>query len=149
MSNFEIALIILAALIPVIALFMVLPKIKIKFKKKEKKVEPLKTLVDIKSEESKEEHKIEEKQSEVKNYNVTNDISTDEFKAYLNRRKEISRPKRIDLPQGFIDRTMPYSRRRNKPQKPKTIAEEIQNLSPQAKALIISGALDRKYFDNN
>jgi hypothetical protein len=56
----------------------------------------------------------------------------------------------MELPKDFIDRTMPYipRKRRIKNDKPKNLTEEIQNLSPELKALIIAGVLDPKNFDN-
>lgn len=150
MSYFEIASIILACAVPVVSLVMVLPKIKLKFKKKEKKekkVEPVKTMADIKKEEHKEEVVLE-KPKEVKNPVMANEISDDDFKTYLSRRKAISKPSRIDLPDDYVDRTTPYMPRRiRKQEKPKNIKEEIQNLSPKLKAMLIAGVLDKKDYD--
>jgi hypothetical protein len=36
---------------------------------------------------------------------------------------------------------------RKKQEKPQTVAEEIRSLSPELKALIITGVLDKKDFD--
>ncbi len=151
MSNFEIALIVMACAVPVVALLMVLPKIKLKVKKKEKKekeVESTKTLADVKKEEPKEEVALE-KPKEAKNPVMANEISDDDFKTYLSRRKPISKPSRIDLPDDYVDRTTPYMPRRISKQenKPKNIKEEIQNLSPKLKAMLIAGVLDKKDLD--
>ena len=148
MSKFEIILIIIACAIPIISLLMVLPK---KFKNKKKEVEkPTKTQEELKKEEQKaEEVKPKEvKKEEKKNLSFDNDVSTDEFKSYLDLKKDITKPKRIELPEGFKDMTSPYRPRRiRKEKKPENIVEEIQSLSPELKALIFSGALDRKSFD--
>lgn len=149
MSKFEIILIIIACAIPVISLLMVLPK-KIKSKKKEVE-QPTKTYEELKKEEQKaEEVKPQEvKKEEKNNLSFDSDISTDEFKSYLDRKKDITKPKRIELPEGFKDMTSPYRPRRRvrMEKKPENIVEEIQSLSPELKALIFSGALDRKSFD--
>ncbi len=144
MSNFEIFLIVMLCAIPFIALLFVLPK-KLKKEKAAEKVET-KTLKDIKQEEAKavvEETRVEPKKV------ASSEISTDDFKSYLKHREPTSKPSRVELPKDFRDMTMPYRpRRREKKEKPKTIGEEIQSLSPELKALMISGFLDRKNFDN-
>lgn len=154
MFNFETIIIILACSVPVVALFFVLPKIKKKEKRKEEK--PTKTYEEIKKEEAKpesnqEEMKIEKpKAQKVETAFAQNDFSPEDFRGYLNRKqKTITRPTRVDLPEGFVDRTEPYlpRRRRREEEKPKTVAEEIRSLSPELKALIFTGALDKKNFD--
>lgn len=150
MSNFEILLIVLVCIVPVVSLLMVLPKIKLKFKKKEKKVQPeTKTYAEIKAEDKANEPKIEEKPKEMKKFVSSGEISTDDFRSYLNKRKPTSKPSRLSLPADFKDRTMPYEprRRRMVNKKPQSVAEEIQNLSPELKAMIIAGVLDKKDFD--
>ena len=150
MSKFEIFLIVTACAAPVLALLMVLPKIKIKFKKKEKKAKiETKSYAELKAEEKPIEPKVEEKPKEVKKFMSSDEISTDDFKSYLNKRKSATRPSRLDMPDDFIDRTMPYTprRRRRTEEKPKTVAEEIKNLSPELKALLLTGAFDKKNYD--
>ena len=148
MSNFEVFIIVMVCVVPVLALLMVLPKIKIKFKKKEKKANvETKTYAEIKVEEKPIEPNVEEKPKEVKKPVLSSEISTEDFKSYFNRRKPTSKPSRLDLPADFKDRTMPYTpRRRMENKKPKSVAEEIQNLSPELKALIITGVLDKKDY---
>jgi len=144
MSNFEIFLIVMLCATPFIALLFVLPK-KLKKEKAAEKVET-KTLKDIKQEEPK--PVVEEKKIEPKKV-ASSEISTDDFKSYLKRREPTSKPNRVELPKDFKDMTLPYRpRRRVKNEKPKTIGEEIQSLSPELKALMITGILDRKNFDN-
>ncbi len=148
MLNFETFLIVMVCAVPFIALLMVLPKKIKKAKEKNKKPAAIKTLEEIK----KEERIIEPKEiePEKKEYIPKSEISTDEFKSYLQKRKPTSRPSRVELPKGFNDMTMPYipRRRAKRDNKPKSLTEEIQNLSPELKALIIAGVLDPKNFDN-
>ena len=148
MSNFEIFLIVMVCAVPFIALLMVLPKKIKKAKEKNKKSVDIKTLEDLKKEEKKEEPV--ENKPEVKKHVAKSEISTDDFKKYLQRRKPISKPSRMELPKDFVDRTIPYTprRRRIKNDRPNNLTEEIQNLSPELKALIIAGVLDPKNFDN-
>ncbi len=148
MSKFEIFLIALLCAIPVIALIMVFPKIK--FKKKIKKVkEPIKTLADFKEEEKPKEPVVQEGPKEIQKPIVSNEISTDDFQNYIERKKQdISKPKRIELPSDFKDMSMPYMpRRRSRSQKPKNVAEEIKSLSPELKAMLIAGVLDKRDYD--
>lgn len=145
MSNFEIILIVLACAVPVVALLFVLPK----FKKREKKKveETTKTLADLKQEEKKPEIV---KETPVKKEVVQDDISSSDVQSYIDfKKKNLSKPKRVEMPKDFKDVTMPYMPRRRPHQdtKPKNVAEEIQNLSPELKVLIISGVLGPKNFD--
>lgn len=148
MLNFETLLIILACAVPVVALLFVLPK----FKKKEKKPSaPVKTLEEVKKEEAKVEVKPEPlKGNRVESSFAKTQFDSDDFKNYINyKQNSVSKPSRVDLPKDYIDRTEPYMPRRRKraEEKPKTVAEEICSLSPELKALIFTGALDKKYFD--
>lgn len=145
MSNFEIFLIVMVCAVPVLALLFVLPK----FKKKEKKakaIELSKTYSEIKSEE-KVEPKKETPKEAISKY-VNNHISPDEFKSYL-KDKKTTKPSRIEFPADFKDRTMPYTPRRNMManKKPNSVAEEIRSLSPELKAMLIAGILDKKDYD--
>ena len=134
-------------MVPVLALLFVLPK----FKKKQKKTkEPVQTksYEEIKKEETSVVSD-EPQQKKIRPIETSN-LTSDDFKGYLKERQNgMSRPKRAELPQDFIDRTEDYfpRRRRIKAEKPKTLAEEIKSLSPELKALILSGALDPKDFD--
>lgn len=149
MSRFEIFIIAMFCAIPVIALIAVFPKIK--FKKKAKKtVEPTKTYSEIKQEEKHAEQIVEEvKPKEVKMPIMSDEISSDDFRSYLEqKKKDVSKPKRIELPSDFKDMSMPFApRRRVRNQKPKNISEEIQSLSPELKAMLIAGVLDKKDYD--
>ena len=147
MSRIEIFLVALVCAVPLVAFILMAPKLK----KKEKKVETVKTLAEVKEEEKElkpkvEEDKLEEKQIKT----ISNEISTDEFEDYIARKKQnITKPQRIELPKDFVDRTSPYLPRRRdmRDQKPKNVAEEIKSLSPELKALIIAGVLDKKDYD--
>ena len=150
MSNFEIVLIFLAGTIPIVTFLFVFKK----FKKKEKKeTTPTKTYEEMKKEEQEqnkpvEEVKVEEKKVE-KSAFPNNDFTAEDFKGYLNhKQKHISKPSRVDLPKDFVDTTLPYSRRRRRmEEKTKSVAEEINSLSPELKVLIIAGVLDKKNYD--
>ena len=146
MSNFEIFLIVAMCLVPVVSLITFLPKKLKGLKKKNPEKEKVKTLEELKQEEQPKEIKEVKKEA---NLNASsNEISTDDFKDYLKRRKPTSRPKRMELPPGFLDRTSPYARmnlRNNK--KPQSVSEEFKSLSPKLKSLIISGVLAPKDFD--
>ena len=154
MSNFEIFIIVVLCFVPILAFVMLLPKLKLKFnfKKKEKstktKMEPI---AEIKTEEKPKETKVEETPKEVKPVISSNEISTEDFSGYLNKRKPVTKPQKVELPEGFVDRTMPYipQRRMSDIKKPKTIAEEIESLSPELKAIIVAGVLDKKDYDED
>lgn len=150
MLNFETLLIVMACSVPAVALLLVLPKLKKKEKKQAEKIEAK----PVKQDDVKEikEETIEESPREKQFNPVFNntEFSTEDFKGYLkHRQNNMTRPERVDLPEGFIDRTMPYvpRRRKKEQEKPQTVAEEIKSLSPELKALIFSGALDKKNFD--
>lgn len=150
MSNFEICLIVMACAVPFVALLFVLPKLK---KKEVKKVEPVKTYAEIKQEEAKEEVKQEIKPEPTKQKSISaftnSDFSPEDFRGYLNyKQKSLTKPSRVDLPADFKDRTEPYiPRRRRRQEKPKTVAEEIRSLSPELKALIFTGAFNKRDFN--
>lgn len=150
MASFEIVLIVLACCVPVVALMFVLPKIK----RKEKQPASTKSYEELKKEENKQgEQAKQEKPKDEKQINPfkNQDLSTDEFKNFLKeRQKGLTKPIRNELPKDFVDTTMPYMptrRRLRKKEEPKTVAEEIRSLSPELKALIIAGVLDKKDFE--
>ena len=149
MAKIEILLIVLMCVIPLASLLIILPK---RFKKKDKEVKsPIKTYEELKEEE-KESYVNESKEIDESNKKTiisNNDFSTDDFKSYLNVKNNLSKPKRIELPEDFADKTMPYfaRRRSNVVEKPRNIMEEIQNLSPELKALLFTGVFDRKNLD--
>ena len=144
MSNFEIALIVCLCAIPFVSLVFVLPKIKGKKEKKSKEAKPTQAYTEIKKEENK------EAKPEPLKIDSNNEVSSKDFKNFMtSRSKSMTKPSRVDLPDDFLDRTMPYSAiaRSKRKKKTQTVAEELRSLSPQLKALIITGALDKKNFD--
>ena len=151
MSKVEIIILIVALAIPFVSILFVLPKRKKKDKEasktkpyiKEEVVEPPKPM-----EQPTLTAKVEEKPKMVKP--LFEDDDTD-FKAYLDlKRKRLSAPERKEFPSGVRGPLGEYipARLRNQQQatKNKTVAEQIQELSPELKALILSGVLDRKDY---
>ncbi len=142
MSLVEKVILIAAILMPIIALLIFLPKfLKNKFKNKPQKEKP----------------KAEQNAAQPDEYKpaptapaAQNTSHQDDFKDYAERKsKRLTHPKRNFPTPTFAD----FEGFRPRPivsgqQNEKTIQEEIKSLSPQLKALIISGALDRKDFDD-
>lgn len=143
MSSFEIFLIVGFALSPFVALLFVLPK-----KLKKEKTPPPTT-------EYKPEPELKEKKEEVKEEKpleiIKPTVSTDEFKDYLtSKRKNIKLPKHIDSPFMQTEDYIPSRFRRRKPkQENKSIAEQVQDLSPELKVMMLSGVFNRKDFDED
>lgn len=147
MSNMEIFIIICVCLIPIVALVILFPKFK--FKKREKKVKS-----EIKEQVTEkyvpetpiaEEPKMEKKEESFK-------YEPDNFKDYLkDKSARVSKPQMKILPDDFRDLSTRYNpnSRLNKTGKENSssLAEEINSLSPELKALILSGALDKKDYD--
>ena len=142
MSNFEIFLIVGLSLAPIVALFFVLPK-----KLKKEKKEPPKT-TEYKPEEKSEPIKQEEPKEVKPEKKVANIASTSEFKDYLTYKKEnLHAPKHLESPKDvFVSDYFP-SRFKKKPKEDKTIAEQINDLSPELKVMMLSGVFNRKDFD--
>ena len=145
MINFETFLIICFCLVPVVALIIVLPK---KLSKKESKTEPVKEMV-------KEEPKVvETKEAPKENQEriIENKTYTaDDFKGYLEEKnKNITRPERINHGSDFKDLTFDFPRMttgyNTSNNRHKSISEQIEDLSPEMKAILIAGVLDRKEY---
>jgi len=141
----EVILIVAICLVPIVALFLILPK-KLKKKsvpKQEEKHDEYKPVTEI----AKKEPKIEAKRPM-----ESREFAPNDFRSYLlERGNKMTKPSRLDLPEGYIDRTedyVPVRRRRRVAKKPENIAEEIRSLSPELKALIMSGALIENKRDN-
>ena len=143
MSVFEIIIIASAVSIPVIALLMVIPK----FKRRQKLISH-ETMPYVSSEnESPVVNKtVDQDQKETTRSLQAQEDSTDEFKDYLRYKKEsIVGPTKKELPEGYIDRTSPYVRRRmDKNKEHKTIIEQINTLSPELLTMMLSGIFDKK-----
>lgn len=144
MTLVEKIMVILACLMPVIALIIFLPKV---IKAKQKKGKQLPTqpyVVESQPVESKPQIVQPEKPK------LSSHAHANEFADYAaNKSRRMARPKaNFPPPPNFADfesfRQRPMSAQ--KPQK--TIRDEINSLSPELKALILSGALDRKDFDD-
>lgn len=152
MLNFEMFMILAACSIPIgaILLFILKKCLKSIKKDKTKKQQKVESKIETKeiAESPKEVSPEQVKPEQIKHHTIASEISTDDFRSYLNKRKEISKPKRVELPEDFKDRSMPFMPPRPRNRKPKSMAEEIQALSPELKALILSGALERRDFDN-
>ncbi len=147
MSNMEIFIIICACLIPIVALVILFPKIRLKKKEKKVKTEPKQTEIEKYVPETK---IVEEPKIQTKNEDIKYDPS--EFKDYLKQKKsKIDTPTKKELPDDFIDFSSRFTRDNNlrmqKSTKKDSIASEIKSLSPELKALLLSGALDKKDFD--
>lgn len=153
MSKVEMFLIIGACLVPFIALIFVLPK----HKKKTKTPPPTTSYV---KEDKKEEKPaapvqsgapIEKQVSKPKITKPTFD-EDDDFKAYLElKKKRTQAPEPIDegsFVRSPVGEYIP-ARLRNKmaqTSKNKSIAEQINDLSPELKAMLLAGVLDKKDY---
>lgn len=143
MSGLEISILIMACVLPLASFIFIKPK-----KKKKDKAEQV--------ENKKEEVKIEQKpqpiiKEEPKINEESNEDSFDkDIQSYVEyKKKNTTKPKRVDMPPSFKDMSMPYvPRRRIVEKKPQTIADEINSLSPELKAMLIAGILDKKNYDN-
>lgn len=138
----EIFIIISICLIPLIALVLILPKVI-----KKKKANILKQQPNsIENEQNTviETPKIDDNSIEEKTY------SSDDFKSYLDKKgKNITRPNRKEnLPNFNFESFDNYKKRQTKNlNKDKSLTEQINDLSPELKALIISGALNKKNYE--
>ena len=142
MSSFEIFLIVGFVLSPFLALIFVLPK-----KLKKESTPPA-------TSEYKPEAKVEEKKEEPKETkpleNIKPAVSTDEFKDYLShKRKNIKLPKHLNNPFMPTEDYVPSRlRRRKQSQENKSIAEQIQDLSPELKVMMFSGVFNKKDYND-
>ena len=147
MSWVEICLIVCAVLVPVVALFMVLPKIKGKKAKTEK---PKQEKVAEKVEPKPKEQTKEEKPKEGKiNQPIfeSSQYSADDFKDYLKERnKNIETPKLKQQPKDFKDMSLGLDEYMKLKQMPKQdILDEINKMSPEMQAIVFAGLLDKKF----
>lgn len=149
MSKIEIFLIVGVCLAPIVALLFVLPK---KIKKQTKEAPP--TTPYVSEEPKKEEAPSEQSAKEVKKDEVViknDDIyKTDDFKNYINhKRKQTRSPYRIQEPDDvFTEEYLPPRLRRKKQQSNKSVSEQIKELSPELKAMLLTGVLDKKDYDD-
>ncbi len=135
MSGFELAIILIACLLPIVALLIILPK-RIR-KKQNAQAKPQQP-----ADEFKPSAPIVEQPSinNLANANVSADT---DFKSYLqNKRKNISAPERKNPPL-FESEFNPFNGTQKKESEPNKL--NINDLNPVLKAMIIAGVLDKKY----
>ena len=151
MSQMEWILIIGAVVIPFIAILFVLPK-----RKKKSKVPPPTT--DYVREDKEKETKAKTSTGTPTNSQQPKQVkppvymdTDDDFKSYLELRNQRIKPAEPKSESSYVRSTSgdyiparlrtPSARGRSD----KSVAEQIQDLSPELKALIISGVLDKKF----
>ena len=142
MSIIERVLLICVCVAPFVALLFVLPKVK----KNETKTFQTSDYVPEKKEEPAVEIKPEVEEEKVDEKTFENEIIN--YHEFLHKRKEnMSRPTRVELPNGYSDMTESYSamRRRMERASQQEKNTNINNLDPEIKALLIAGILDRKF----
>lgn len=147
MSWVEICLIVCAVLVPIVALFMVLPKIK---GKKAKVEQPKQEKVAEKVEPKAAEQAKEEKPNEGKKIQPvfeSSQYSANDFKDYLKERnKNIETPKLKQKPKDFKDLSLGLDEYMKLKQKPKQdLLDEINKMSPEMQAIVFAGLLDKKF----
>ncbi len=150
MTDVEIFIVVCVCLIPIIALVVLLPKIKFKKQEKVKKIksaDPAPTEKYVPTAPIVESAKIEEKTIKPMQVKYT----SNDFKDYLlDKQSRIGHPKFNELPENYLDRTRRYDPNYDfmpKTQEAKSVAEEIQTLSPELRAMILAGVLDKRDFD--
>lgn len=152
MSRMEMAMIIILCLTPIIALVILLPK-KLKFHKKTKKIKE--------SAEKKEEQQLESEtppveQNEIKPEIIDTpyvmDSDLDSIRDFA-KNKKTTKPTRKTPDLSKLSPHPEFSFRREnnfrteRQPEQKSIKEQFDELSPEMKALIMSGAFDRKDYN--
>ena len=152
MSRMEMAMIIILCLTPIIALVILLPK-KLKFLKKPKKIKE--------SAEKKEEQQLESETPPVEQNEIKPEISDtpyvmdsdlDSIRDFA-KNKKTTKPTRKTPDLSKLSPHPEFSFRREnnfrteRQPEQKSIKEQFDELSPEMKALIMSGAFDRKDYD--
>ncbi len=136
MSVIEIILVIVLLTLPIVTLFFF---IKRKSKTKEHE-EP------IKQEEPKKEEIPNTKDKGIFPLNTYN-YSVNDFKGYLKDKDEkISKPNKINHDKNFLNRSEPFAVKSDFRSYKKSLREEFDSLSPEMKAVILSGVLDKKKY---
>ena len=141
MSSFEITLIVGFALSPFVALLFILPK---KLKKEKTSPPTTEYKPEVKAEAKKEPKESKPMES------LKPAVSTEEFKDYLaNRKKTITLPKHLNNPNMPTEDYIPsrFRRRRQQKQEDKSITEQIQDLSPELKVMMLSGVFNKKDYN--
>lgn len=152
MSRMEMAMIIILCLTPIIALVILLPK-KLKFHKKPKKIKE--------SAEKKEEQQLESETPPVEQNVIKPEISDtpyvmdsdlDSIRDFA-KNKKTTKPTRKTPDLSKLSPHPEFSFRREnnfrteRQPEQKSIKEQFDELSPEMKALIMSGAFDRKNYN--
>lgn len=152
MSRMEMAMIIILCLTPIIALVILLPK-KLKFLKKPKKIKE--------SAEKKEEQQLESETPPVEQNEIKPEISDtpyvmdsdlDSIRDFA-KNKKTTKPTRKTPDLSKLSPHPEFSFRREnnfrteRQPEQKSIKEQFDELSPEMKALIMSGAFDRKDYN--
>lgn len=146
MSKVELILIVGLSVIPIIALFFVLPK----WKKKKAEEKPKEEKPEEKFEMSKPAEESSPKVKTPEDLQVGGEFEQGDLADYISRKmKDNKMPKRKVLPDDFVDTSEDFItpiRRTDFRQKneAKSLAEQFYELSPEMKALIIAGVFDKK-----
>lgn len=143
MSTFEIVILIAVILVPIVALIFILPK-----RKKKEAKEEVKTTEYVSEKKEEPKEIVEAKPiKEMKMPLRSSEFSNDDFKDYLNsKRKSVTAPKRLEIrPENDdLESYSSFKSRRMQRNQEKSLAEQIRDLRPELKALIISGVFDKK-----
>lgn len=144
MSLIEKILLVAICVTPVVTLLFMLPK----FKRKKQQTFETTDYVPLKKEqtENKQPDEVAEVTPQVKSVEHTDEL--EDYRAYLSKRKqETTKPTRVDIPEGYIDRTEGYSiaRMRKKAEQKTDDNLDLLNLPADVQALLIAGILDRKF----
>lgn len=142
MSKFEMVILIMVCLSPILAFFVLK-------KKKDKSIEK-QSVAKI---ETQPEKQSVEKPNEAKTYVPTKEIDTSEFRNYLKDVKpKTSKPEYKTSPisktRTLDDVFLDDLKHRGQFDEEKTVADEMKALSPELKAMLLSGLLDKKDFDD-
>ena len=143
MNAIEIALVVCACLIPLVVFVMMFPKA-LKFKRKPKKEQPkAEPAKEVKAEEP---PKVQEKAEKAERPTFTQYDPSD-FTSYLKEKsKKTTKPtfKPTDDKLEFLPNYNEFFNPKPK-EKEKPIRQQLDELSPEMKVLLISGVLDKKY----
>ena len=141
MSTLEWVLLIGAIMAPIIAILFILPKIK----KKQNKFETTDYVPEKKEEHVEIKPEVEEPIKKEKSF----EIEIQNYREFLEKRKEkTSKPIRLKPNHEFDDLTESYSamrRRKQRESQQEQSATDLHSLSPEIKAMLIAGILDRKF----
>ena len=146
MSIIEKAILIVACLVPLLAFFLILPKI-LKNRKSKKLAVKVEQPVEPPKEEIVKEQPIPKATNTFERKNLAGQNG---FKEFLNQRKTtrpVHKETDLDLPPFNSDFESRFRRPRPTEQETKPLAEQINELSPELKALLFSGALSKKDID--